>query len=380
MIMADRMRTVRVREFDEFMRFLERCYGHSRNFFAHEYPHVYRPVASACACNHVIESRGRIVSHVGVYPIQAVVCGASIPVAGIGGVATVPETRGKGHMTRLIHHVIDVMREDGYLVSGLGGDRQRYNSFGWEQAGYKCCLAFSSRAMAWAHVKLMKIEEVSADEALPVVRKLHTHAMCHVKRPNLALQLRRRGFRAHRFWIAKDGYAITSGEGGNSVEVEEVVSTSGGEVAMIRAILDRVRSGNAEWTIPMCDRERIARAMPAAYWWKIRADWQYRIINLAGLLKSSRNVLEQAAAVLADFDVAIGVREHDRVDAATIGLKDGKLTIQAGRKSARYVELDPVSAVRLILGGPPSEAWKKLPPGLLKLLPVPIHVPSFDHV
>jgi hypothetical protein len=193
----------------------------------------------------------------------------------------------------------------------------------------------------------------------------------------LALQLRRPGV---RFWTAADGYAITSGEGGSNLHIWEMYSESGGELGMIRGMLDRMRSGSADWSLPAADRKRIARSMPAACWWNVNTDWQYRIVNLFGLLDASRKTLERESDGLGDFDVSIGIREHDRVDAVTIGLRKGALTIKAGRRSPGYVELDPVSAVRLILGGPPVEACKKLPPSLLKLLPVSIHVPSLDHV
>jgi GNAT superfamily N-acetyltransferase len=60
------------------------------------------------------------------------VAGQAIRVAGITGVATLPEHRGKGYMTGLLRHCIEDMTARGYALSELGGDRQRYRRFGWE--------------------------------------------------------------------------------------------------------------------------------------------------------------------------------------------------------------------------------------------------------
>ena len=86
--MSEAIRTVRVEEFEDFMRYLERCYKHPKGYFPSAYPHLYRPDADACARNFVIESNGRILSHVGVYPLDMVVNGVEVKTAGIGGVST----------------------------------------------------------------------------------------------------------------------------------------------------------------------------------------------------------------------------------------------------------------------------------------------------
>ena len=117
--MADGIRCLRLEEFDTFMRFLERCYGTSPGEFERDYPHTYRPAAELCASAFVMERGGRIVSHVGLFPLEAVVHNVIWPIAGIGGVGTLPEERGKGHMSALLDYVIDVMREQEYPLSWL---------------------------------------------------------------------------------------------------------------------------------------------------------------------------------------------------------------------------------------------------------------------
>ena len=375
--MSDEVRTVRVEEFDDFMRFLERCYGHSRDFFVRAYPHIYRPEPEACACCHVVAQDGRIVSHVGVFPIELLAAGAHIPVGGIGGVATLPDQRGKGHMSRLLRHVIGVMREGGCLASGLGGDRQRYNTFGWEMAGRTVHLTFSRRSLEWAKVEPVQVEEKRAAEAVETVARLHTLQGCHTRRTALPLLLRKEGL---RIWIADDGYAISSGEGYAHPSMLELVSASGREAGMVLAVLNCTFGSEATWALSAWDGERLARLLPCVSRWTAGRDWMYRVVHLPGLLTACKPVLERRAACLADFDVSIGIHEHDRVDTATIAVRYGCVEISPGRASQTYIELDPVAAARLFFGGPSIGRHEEIPQGLFALLPLPIRVPPLDYV
>lgn len=376
--MTEIIRTVRVEEFDDFMQFLERCYGHSRGFFhQNHYLNIYRPAAGACACSYVLERNGKIVSHVGVFPIDIVVAGASIRVGGIGGVATLPGERGKGYMSRLLYHAIEVMRETGCLVSGLGGDRQRYGAFGWELAGLAYHLEFSHRSLDRAGIVPVSLEEKVPWEAVRTIARFQTNRVCHVRRPNLELQLRKQGLRV---WVAEDGYAVARGEGWADISILELVSASGREAGMVRAILAWMLGSRATWRISAWEHESLARVMPCVSTWSATSDWVYRIINLYGLLSAFKPVLEQRAVSLRDFDVTIGISEHDRADIATIALRNKTIDLTPNCTSQPYVELDPVSAARLVLGGPSIASYKEIPQCLATLLPVPIHVPQLDYV
>ncbi len=375
--MAETIRTLHVEEFDDFLWFLGRCYGLSRDFFTRTCPHIYRPDHEACTCFYVLEHNGKVVSHVGVYPIDIVAAGVSLRIGGVGGVATLPEERGRGYMSKLLNHVIGVMREQGHPVSGLRGDRQRYGMFGWGSAGLIYHLDLSRRSLDWNRVEPVHIEETNPDETLKVVERFHTHPVCHTHRPNLALQLRRQGL---RIWVAEDGYAIVSGEDRRNLSVVELVSTSGREAGMIYAMLDCTFGDNASWTLSVWEQERLVRLLPCVSRWSAVSDWQYRIISLSGLLTSCRTFMQQRASGLRDFEVSIGIREHDRVDIATIAVRDGSVEITPDRTSQEYLELDPVAAARLFFGGIPGISYDEIPPGLAGLLPVPIHVPELDHV
>lgn len=371
------IRHVRVEEFEDFMRYVERAFGLSKAFFERVYPHLYRPTQRALEWAYVIEEDGEIVSHVGVYPIETVTAGVRLSVGGIGAVSTAPHARGKGHMTTLLTHAIDEMRRIGYPVSWLGGDRQRYNTLGWEMASPVYTVEFSKRSLKWHNVTPAKLEEVLPEEALDTVRRLSTLPACHTLRPDLNQQIHKMDL---RFWVGEDGYAIVSGQGRNPARIVELVSVSGNEIGMIRALLDWNFADRASWTLSMWDETRLGRLLPFAAYWSGGNSSMYRINDLTQLLSSAQAVLTQRAAALQDFAVTLGIREHDRTTFTTLTVAGGAVTVAPGREADAVFELSAVEAARLVLGGPPIAAAAHLPQGLRTLLPIPCYVLPLDHV
>jgi len=371
--MAERIRTVQLEEWEEFQRFLERCYGHSRGFFPRYYPQLYRRDEDALSCFFVLEKDGKIVSHVGLFPLECVAFGCRVRVGGIGGVSTLPEERGRGYMSRLLRHVIAQMKDRGWPLSGLGGDRQRYNAFGWEVAGLKYALRFTRRSMDRAGVRPAEIREVMPEEAVSEVERLLRTLPLRVERRQASLILRKPGIRA---WLSEDGYVLSRGEGAGLHQVLELASPTGKEPELIRAVMERCFCAEASIQISAWDRERLKRLLASAAWWNAEPDWVYRAVDLAGLLEVYRGWLEGRAKLA--FELSLGFKFQNDVQQATIFVRDGKVEIARGRRAEPYVELDALDGVRLLLGGPSPE--REEVGGLSGLLPLPVHIPILDHV
>ncbi len=377
--MSEKICTVRVEEFEEFMRYLEGCFGHSRGFFKRFYPHIYHPTPEACSWGYVIEKDGQVVSHVGLYPIEIVTAGIPLEVGGIGGVCTLPEERGHGYMSRLLHYVIGEMREIGYVISWLGGDRQRYNPFGWEGGETAYRLTFSRRSLGRAGVEPIPLVQKLPWEAEETIAQLQRHPACHARRPYLAHKLRKQGLRV---WVAPnmEGYAIVEGEERDHLSIKELVSVPGRETSIIRAMLDDTFGERASWEMSVWDQERLARVMPGVARWQSGYSGMYRIVDLTQLLTRAKPFMASRAATLCDFDITVGIREHDRTTLTTVAVQNGGVEVQPGRHSKTYVELSPVIAARLFLGGPAISERDRIPAGLQALLPLPAYVPPLDHV
>ena len=134
--MSDRIAPLSAVDFDEAMAVMNLAFGKSPPAdFASILPKLYRPDDSLMACLWALRRDGRIRAVVGIHPLTWKVGAATLPVAGIGGVSTHPDCRGQGMMQRLMTHCVGVMKEEGYPLSVLGGQRQRYGYFGYERCG-----------------------------------------------------------------------------------------------------------------------------------------------------------------------------------------------------------------------------------------------------
>ncbi|MEM3956608.1 MAG: GNAT family N-acetyltransferase [Thermoproteota archaeon] len=372
--MAPVVRSLKLEEWDDFMRFLERCYGHSRNFFTNRFPQLYRREEDALQSFMVVEEGGRIVSHVGLFPLELVSLGARIMVGGIGGVSTLPGERNKGYMSMLLKHAGSVMKQKNWPLSVLWGDRQRYYSFGWDIAGLKYSLTITTRSLERAGVKPVEVEEVPPEEAVLKIESLHSTLKMRVERKSHLLTLKKQGI---RIWLAKEGYVVSSGEIGPPT-ILEVVSKKGGEPELVRGVMERCFGDSASVEVNAFDTERLERLLKAASYWEIIPEGLFRIVDITGLLKAFEKVLSSRAEMLRDFDLSLGLKLDNDVDTATIFVNNGKVSVEKGVLSKNYVELDEREAVRFFLGGNPPNIEKLRE--LSMLLPLPVHVPSLDHV
>lgn len=374
--MPEVIRQVKKDEWEAFMRFLERCYGCKHGYFSECYPHVYRPGKECLQCFNIIEKDGKIVSHVGLFPLEVVADDVKIILGGISGVGTLPEERGRGYMGRLLRYAIKEMQSRNWSVSWLGGDRQRYANFGWELAGEKLLLHLKERSLARENVKSSVVWEVSPEEAQARVMELSNTQRFRVERGRrLGDTLRRVG---NRIWIGEDGYLC--GETKNrKLMVKEVVSPSGKESSMIRAVMEWCFVKEAEVFVRIEDTERLNRLIRVASWWNLTYEGMFRINNCFELLKLFTPILERRASELnlKGFSISLGLRSEEVVDVVAISYINGVFHISK-EKTEPYIEIDERDGVRFLIGGPFPE--RKNFGEISALLPLPIHIPTLDWV
>ncbi len=84
----------------------------------------------------VVPEPGRLASCINMLPFKMVFGGQPVAMGGIGGVATWADCQGKGYAGALMHRSVEIMHEQGYLVSALYPFSFRYyRKFGWESCG-----------------------------------------------------------------------------------------------------------------------------------------------------------------------------------------------------------------------------------------------------
>lgn len=99
-------------------------------------PSLYKKQYSPGYNNLIVKEDGAIKAAIGCYPREVTAAGRSLKVMGIGNVAVAKDSRRKGYMVDLMNIAVDIMKNEDYDYSLLGGDRQRYGYFGYEPIGY----------------------------------------------------------------------------------------------------------------------------------------------------------------------------------------------------------------------------------------------------
>lgn len=98
-------------------------------------PKLYKDKYTCGENNVMIKEDGVIKASVGCFPLEAVAAGRKLKILGIGNVGVTRDCRRKGYMIELMNAAIEMMKEKDYDYSILGGQRQRYEYFGYAPAG-----------------------------------------------------------------------------------------------------------------------------------------------------------------------------------------------------------------------------------------------------
>ncbi len=379
--MGERIRKAGMNDLELLMRFLERSYGHRRNYFLDNYGYLLRDAAGAGekepAGSYIVEKDGRILSHVGLYPLYLSCKGVKLNAAGIGNVATAPEARGRGYMGKLLLCATADMEAGGVPLCVLWGDRHRYGHFGWETAGEKLNIVFSGRSFEKAGIRgIRELEEAGPDEAAGKAGEFHGKIDFRAERGGNLEEIL--GRKDNRVWLAGDGY-ICGKDGGGRLYVNEVYSSSGNEAGMVLSAMSWCGLDRAEISVSPQDGAAVEKLLPAAASWNISPEGMFRINDWEGFLKPFLPVMEKRARQrgVKDFGIRLGIGTAESREYAGFEIRGGSARLtEAG--AANTEEISGKEAVRLFLGGPFCSRGETDPLGVL--LPLPVHVPALDHV
>lgn len=230
-------------EFEEGMAFLNMVFGeHRPHDFAGMLPSIYQPTDAHMANNFALRVDGQIQGIVGMFPMTWQVGEAALQVGGIGGVSTHPEARGKGYMRALMDHCVSTMRQRGYPLSWLGGQRQRYQYFGYEKCGkgHHFTLNQSNLRHSFIGPSALRFEPLAEGppERLARALALHDRQPAHAVRP-AADFARYLVSWFHRPWAAIDGdgemvgYLVADESGGQVPEL--VAADDAAALEMVKA-------------------------------------------------------------------------------------------------------------------------------------------------
>jgi predicted N-acetyltransferase YhbS len=248
MVALERARWAAPEEFSDVMRFVDMVFRPNekgRYILQRQYPHAYRHHPAYSRRLLVLRDQDEIIGALAVHPQRFRLASGSLDAGGIGVVGTHPQRRGQGIMGHLLHQAVEHMQDQGMALSVLGGDRQRYGWFGWENAG--CLNRFNLTARQAGPLsaadKELEIARLGADsDWLSRWRRWHKSLPYGLERPQgeSADLFVRRG---REVWGAVKGrrfaYLVLRGAGRNARPFTRI-DEAGGDTEMVQGLIRRI--------------------------------------------------------------------------------------------------------------------------------------------
>ena len=111
--------------------------AHRPHDFATLLPKLYGEHGDAAQHHIVVREEGKIAATLLCYPVKLHAGGKTYMTMGVGSVSTHPRARGKGYLGDMMKLADARAKELGAAVAVLGGQRQRYEYYGFQHGGYQ---------------------------------------------------------------------------------------------------------------------------------------------------------------------------------------------------------------------------------------------------
>lgn len=333
---ADGPRLARADEFPDLLELCDRCFRQERGGMAARVPFAYdadRPERHA-----IVRQDGRVVAHAAAVPQTLVVGGGEVACPGIGGVATDPRYRGNGYMTALLEFWLDEL--DAPLVE-LGGDRQRYGRFGWENGGREFRYRLTPRSLPESTLDV-GVRTYDGDDAhLDTLRELHAAEPYRAKRSRerSAKVYGRRG--TETLLVAGDDPAYLCFDRKSSeATVREFGGTAPGVEGLLGVVFDRFAPDAISVRTPPRHRLNPTFRRWSSYW-QATPLRKLNVRDLSGTLSGFTAQMERrlADAGVEDGAITLGIvgeRERARVrydgETVTVERTDAEPTVAMDRR------------------------------------------------
>ncbi len=230
-------------DFEELVDLANYVFSHAggRTDFPSLLPKLYKPAYGTAPHHVVAREDGRIRAVVGAFPLPMRVASEDLLAYGIGTVSVHPYRRSCGYMKALMNLAHEGIRAAGADFGCLGGQRQRYQYFGYDRCGQMVKLSVNrtnirhafGRDYRPAHTfRLLEEGDAALERCLAWFNARPAHA---VREPERFLDILRSwycgawGIEAQGNLV---GYLVASKDGG---EINEIVTGDGCDAAVLLA-------------------------------------------------------------------------------------------------------------------------------------------------
>ena len=320
-------------------------------------------------------------------PRQLKVGDARIRVGGLTAVATLPDYRERGLMTRLLDRCLVCMKEEEYAFSELGGYRRRYNWFGWENGGQEWRLEVYPGRLA-KYPRDDTYHAVAYDgrfETLDAIALLHNREQVGLVRNRRQYEmLMRRG--GYETWVGEGpegpaAYVVCQIRGEETRIVNEFGGCAEGLHSIFCHLLDE--TGVQSFSVlgprihPLNDY-----LFAVSSTWSLRVPRMIKILDLEATMRGFCGQLRQrcqAVGIQQARSVALAIEETEQQ--VQINLSGDRVGLSAVEPGTPVIRLPELAMVRLLFcPGNGSRLLKREVRFLETLLPLDFFIWPLERV
>ena len=343
------------------------------------YKDQYRP-----ACNNFVvqEPGGAFRAAVGNFDNDMTVGGVDLKTCCIGNVAVGKDFRSKGYMIELMNASVEDMKSRGVALSYLGGQRQRYGYFGYDNAGIRYYFGFSRRSFKHALGGIpggLTMEPLSPEdkEAIRLIDEIYTKAPVFSRRPPEAYYDILCSWHDSPYLLREEGqtvgYAVLNPD-------RDYVSEFGLTDAallprLVAALLENSEKDSVGFPVAPYETEKLAFFTKNASWMSVDHCESVLVLDHKTVLTA---YLRAAASYQTLCDGAMTVLIHGRAgdESLKLAVKDNEVSVEVYDGEPQY-ELDCLAAVRAFFSNYPADR-APFPPAVRQWLPLPLFFSSRD--
>ena len=390
-----KMRWLRADDYDELLEMLNTTfankYGREVDFLT-EQPKMWVRDDEHMGRHLGIYEDGRLASVAGIYPLPTVIMGEKLNLMTTGNVATLPAYEGRGYFTKIFSEFMKRLDELGADAARLGGARQRYARFGYEQCGtsYRVEYTATNRIKCFGDggtgIEFKRVLPTDKD-SLRFIRDLVSRKPFFVVRGGGDLDEQYRALTTKHslpYLALRGGDPIgyISAVGKNTFvgadEWGEVISEIGAlsealRVDMINAWQKKVGK-DISFTLAPHEVEPLSAFGGIAEQVTVGVPSSFKVINYGKIA----NALMKLKASYTDMPIGeeiLGIREYGNLRFYNTGCECGCVLTD---KEAAFT-VDRLTASRLIFGYMPPSAFPGVPRELSAFLPLPLSWNTLDY-
>jgi predicted N-acetyltransferase YhbS len=383
------IRRLKKEDYDELLSMLNKSFAAVRNRpvdFLRGQPKMWVRDDEHMARHLGLFEDGKLCSVVGIYPLPLRVGDTLLRFATTGNVATLPEYAGRGYFTKLFSMAMEEAEREGYDALRLGGQKQRYGRFGFEDLGVLYQALFSEKNRAafpketYTDVTFERLTRESYED-LAYVRNLSAKSPCYVERYGTERErdvylvlhskyseayVAKRGGKPIGYLSASDG-----GENVGEIRGEDTDAFFSVACAWQARVGKTIRIPMAPW-----ENEVLSHMARIAEGVQILSPSKFKLLHPDRVIDAFLK-LKQRLAPLPEGELCMEIRGFG---AMCLSVKSGAAECRCVQGHQAELCLSPADAARLVFGHLPAALIAQLPPYAAAWFPLPLSWNFMDFV